>query len=291
MDIVFVILHYCTLEDTIACIESIRSRIDTRDYHIVAVDNHSANGSLEILQKEYAGAQDVTLLANSENLGFANGLNAGIDYARSHFDPDYIALINNDTQLVSSGFTRVLNIKHEQYGFAVLGPMIITGEGLCNVNPILTQPRDAQNVQKAIDRYQRIYRICSAHLYGIYTALKKLRPKKPAQKKLLHLSDLTDCKLHGSFWILSRDYFTAFNGLNPKTFLFGEEDILYLSVLKAGLHTLYTPDISVYHKENSSTDAAMPDSAERTKFICKYSMESLGVYLKLLEEENVSKDK
>ena len=111
MDIVFVILHYKTDRDTIECVESIRSKIDTAGYRIVIVDNASANGSYEALQKEYSGADDIALISNSENLGFARGLNVGIDYARKHFDPDFIALINNDTQLISKNITETINQK------------------------------------------------------------------------------------------------------------------------------------------------------------------------------------
>lgn len=283
MDIVFVILHYKTHKDTIECVESIRKKIDTENYHIVAVDNFSSNGSLEILKKEYGNDSDVTLVENNENLGFANGLNAGIDYARKHFDPDFIALINNDTQLVSADFTSVLKSKYNQYKYAVLGPMIITADGLCNVNPIQKHPRDAKSARAAIERYKKIIKLCNMHLYGLYSFLKKFKKKKSASKKTMHLYDLTDCKTHGSFWVLSREYFSRFERLNPKTFLYGEEDILYLSVIKEGLHTLYTPDICIYHKENSATDTALPNSAERARFVSKHCIDSLNIYLELLE--------
>lgn len=284
MDIVFVILHYRTHKDTIECVESIRKKMDTENYHIVAVDNCSSNGSLEILKKEYANASDVTLIENSENLGFANGLNVGIDYAREHLNPDFIALVNNDTQLVSSDITKVLKSKYEQYKFAVLGPMIITADGLCDVNPILENPRDEKSTRAAIARYQKITKLCNMHIYGLYSFLKKFKKKNPRPQKITHLNDLTDCKTHGSFWILSREYFSSFEKLNPRTFLYGEEDILYLSVVKEGLHTLYTPDILIYHKENSSTDAALPNSADKARFVSKHCIDSLNIYLELLKD-------
>lgn len=290
MDIVFIILHYCTQNDTIACIDSIRQKTENASYHIVVVDNASANGSLEILQKEYSDAADVTLIANSENLGFARGLNIGINYARKNFDPDFIALVNNDIMLVSSDFTSKVRSKYEQYHFAVLGPMIVTADGLCNVNPVFEQPRNADEMKSLIASYGRIEKVCNAHLFGLYSVLKKFKPKKKKPVKTLHLNDLTDCMLHGCFWILSRKFFTKFDGLNPETFLYVEEDILYLSVLRAGLHTLYTPDICIYHKENSSTDAVLPRSSDKARFISKYNIESMNIYLKILAEETVTKD-
>lgn len=282
MDIVFVILHYKTDRDTIECVESIRSKIDTAGYRIVIVDNASANGSYEALQKEYSGADDIALISNSENLGFARGLNVGIDYARKHFDPDFIALINNDTQLISKNITETINQKYRDFKFAVFGPMMITADGLCDVNPVRNKPRDLNQTKAMLAHYRQIQKMCNLHLYWLYVFLQKHKRKKPKAVKTAHLSDQVDWRLHGAFMVLSREYFSEFEGLNPETFLYTEEEILLLSILKKGLHTLYSPDVIIYHKENSSTDSQFPNSAERARFVSKHSIDSLNINIKML---------
>ena len=57
----FVILHYMNSEDTIKCIESIKE-MNYQITGIVVVDNHSANGSLEILRERYLKCKKIKIL-------------------------------------------------------------------------------------------------------------------------------------------------------------------------------------------------------------------------------------
>ena len=59
LEIVFVILHYMTLDDTIECVESIRDNCGKEKYKIVIVDNASPNASGRELQKQYAKSKDI----------------------------------------------------------------------------------------------------------------------------------------------------------------------------------------------------------------------------------------
>ena len=283
MNIVFVILHYKTHEDTIQCVESIVDKIDTDDYKIVIVDNASNNGSNEELVQHYRMHDRITIIQNNSNLGMARGLNVGIRYALEHLNPRFIAAINNDTCLLDSDFYKVLNRKFEQYHFAVLGPMIITRDGYCNVNPIRNTVRGRDEIKKSIARYQKLIRLCNLNLIGLYKFLSSIKKKK-AIDKTCHLEDRLDFKLHGSFWVFSSTYFEYFDGLDDSTFLYGEEDILYLHIIKNGLHTLYTPDIKIFHKEDSSTNKVYATKKEKVKFISENAIKSLNIYLALLDK-------
>lgn len=48
----FVVLHYLVDATTMQCVESIHEHCAGSDYHIVVVDNDSANGSFERLQAD-----------------------------------------------------------------------------------------------------------------------------------------------------------------------------------------------------------------------------------------------
>ncbi|MCL4466978.1 MAG: glycosyltransferase family 2 protein [Chloroflexi bacterium] len=62
------------------------------DKEVVLVDNGSSDGSLALVQAEFAG---VRLLRNQRNLGFAAANNQAIAATQSEF----VALLNNDTQV------------------------------------------------------------------------------------------------------------------------------------------------------------------------------------------------
>ena len=60
--------------------------------HVIVVENGSTDGSLEYLKKKYP---KVELVINNINLGFAGGVNSGINRSIERGD-DYVALLNND---------------------------------------------------------------------------------------------------------------------------------------------------------------------------------------------------
>lgn len=73
------------------CLESLRAQTYPR-VEVIVADNASTDGSQALLQADYPWAR---LLALEENRGFTGACNAGIEAATG----DYIALLNNDTEV------------------------------------------------------------------------------------------------------------------------------------------------------------------------------------------------
>ncbi len=77
--------------DSIApCLESLQKQ--TLKAQIIVVDNGSTDDSVELIKQQFPG---VTLLELSRNLGFAGGVNIGINYGLEK-NIEYIGLFNND---------------------------------------------------------------------------------------------------------------------------------------------------------------------------------------------------
>lgn len=87
-----VVLNYRGIKDTLACVDSLREQT-YKKFHIVLVENGSHDGSAEKLQA--LESDDVTVICNDKNLGFAGGVNTGIRWAIAN-QFDSIALFNND---------------------------------------------------------------------------------------------------------------------------------------------------------------------------------------------------
>ena len=60
--IVFLILHYYTIDDTIKCVNSIKSNIDADNYEIVIVDNASPNDTGKELEELYKDNDKIHVL-------------------------------------------------------------------------------------------------------------------------------------------------------------------------------------------------------------------------------------
>lgn len=83
-----IVVNWNSRDDLFACLSSLRAQSYT-DLEVIVVDNGSTDGSIELVEEEFA---DYVLLAQGENLGFAEGCNRGIAASSG----EWIALLNND---------------------------------------------------------------------------------------------------------------------------------------------------------------------------------------------------
>jgi GT2 family glycosyltransferase len=83
-----VIVSWNGKDDLRACLSSLRVQTH-RELEIIVVDNGSTDGSPELVRAEFS---EVTLLAEGENLGFAEGCNRGIAVTRG----EWVAMLNCD---------------------------------------------------------------------------------------------------------------------------------------------------------------------------------------------------
>lgn len=99
--ITVVIPNYNGIKFIEECLESVLNQEpDTPAYKILVVDNGSADGSLELMEKQFP---QVTVLPQGTNTGFCHAVNVGIGAS----DTPYVLLLNNDTK-VKTGFIKGL---------------------------------------------------------------------------------------------------------------------------------------------------------------------------------------
>ena len=93
--VAIVVLNWNGADDTLQCVDSLLKQ-DYRKFHIVVIDNGSADDSPERLEDyRTKHAEEVTVLYNMRNEGFAGGVNTGIRWVMNN-NFDAIALFNND---------------------------------------------------------------------------------------------------------------------------------------------------------------------------------------------------
>ena len=122
MRIAVVVLNYNGIEETLACLDSLRKcDIGKHQVSTIVVDNNSADNSPEKLSK----LREIHLIKNKENLGFAGGMNVGIQYALDH-KADWILILNNDT-FVEKSF--LLNLIEAGKMADIISPIIYFAPG------------------------------------------------------------------------------------------------------------------------------------------------------------------
>jgi GT2 family glycosyltransferase/glycosyltransferase involved in cell wall biosynthesis len=101
--VTIVVVTYNNLEFTKACLLSLERHADYRECDVIVVDNASSDGTPEFLAAWAAAAPGRTVIANSENTGFAAANNQGVRAAAG----EYVVLLNNDT-FVTDGWIRTM---------------------------------------------------------------------------------------------------------------------------------------------------------------------------------------
>lgn len=281
-NIAFVILQYGNEKDTEKCINSIEQKLQETKYRIVVVDNCSKDTAAEDIRSFCAKKSYVEIVENENNLGFACGNNIGIEYVRKKYSPDFVAVINNDTELLSEALYERLESDYNKYNFAVWGPMVLSGDGKYTSNPMALQLFDEQEIDREIKHSKRMILISRLHLLEIYNCLKKKKSKTESCPVDNRFNYLQDVKLHGCFLVFSPKYFEYFSGFDPSTFLYMEEDILQLRLKKNALKSLYCPRYLIFHKEGAASQSLIRNNCKRMEFIFRNRLKSQKIYKKIL---------
>lgn len=271
----YVVLHYKNDYDTFQCISSIIKY--TKTSPIVVVDNFSNNGSIEKLINHFSTNKFVYFLLLKENLGFAKGNNQGINFLKKHFNPKFIVVLNNDTRLLNSNFEKIISKDYEQYKFDILGPQIINENGSTSSNPVnYIVDTKSKVVKLLLRRYIKLF-LCILHLDFFVNETGTNDNKKPFVNIVKK-----NVKLHGACIIFSKKFFERLAGFYPNTFLYFEEDILYIQILRNHMISIYDPQLCIFHSEDGSLKKIATNKREKNIFVFKNEIRSLKILYKLL---------
>lgn len=118
-----VVVNYRGADDTIACIEGLRT-LDwpAEQLQIVVVDNASGDDSVERIS---AAAPDVTLIRSPLNTGFAGGCNLAV----RHSDGEFIALINSDARPHSGWLSAAVRVLDQEVGVGAVASKVLDWDG------------------------------------------------------------------------------------------------------------------------------------------------------------------
>lgn len=115
-------------------------------------------------------------------------------------------------------------------------------------------------------------------LYQLYTNTKKWIKKLLKRNIIQNLSDVNtyykNIILHGCCLIFSPIYIEKFNGLDERTFLYHEEELLFYRLQKNRMISVYNPKIEIFHAEDSATNAITVTDRKKRIFVYKNKIKS-----------------
>ncbi|MBI1745445.1 MAG: glycosyltransferase family 2 protein [Acidobacteria bacterium] len=114
-----IVLNWNGWKDTLECLESCQKLTYPR-FRMVVVDNDSSDDSTTQIRARF---MDLPLIETSENLGFAGGNNAGIQYALEQ-GAECVWLLNNDTVVAPDTLTELMALLQSDARVGIAGSKV-----------------------------------------------------------------------------------------------------------------------------------------------------------------------
>lgn len=287
MRVSYVILHYITYEDTIQCIKSIfkYTDLDKINLNIIVVDNNSPDDSLSKIKKSF-DRKEIKYIHLDKNEGFARGNNAGFSYAKKHFSPDYIIMCNNDTELTSGDIYKEMDRCYKKYNYAVMGPRELLPNG--QYYPLSMSIPSLKKLEGAMRQYRTDIFCYRLHLEKLQMTFYNKFPSLRFQWNQIELNNSKfheDIVLHGAFLIFSKVYIGKFDGIDPRTFLYGEEYLLQQRIKSHKMISLFNPKIIIKHKKGQATGHTAGGWRKKAIRRLQYELNSFKVLKKELKKD------
>jgi len=115
------VLNYNAGETLSACLQSL-FHLEYPIFRIVVIDNNSTDGSFERMKERYS---QVHFIRNSENVGFARGINVGIRFALDQ-RAEYIWLINPDATVSARSLHTLVELLERNAHVGMASPLILS---------------------------------------------------------------------------------------------------------------------------------------------------------------------
>jgi GT2 family glycosyltransferase len=106
---------------------SLRKKTEYARYKVVVVDNGSSDNSASLVKENFPW---VDVVALDKNYGFSVGNNKGIAYALEKFNPEYVLLLNNDTEVAQEDWLRKMTaVAESEKAIGIVGCKLIYPDG------------------------------------------------------------------------------------------------------------------------------------------------------------------
>jgi GT2 family glycosyltransferase len=215
--VAIILLNWNGQVDTLACLRSLQG-VEYANRETVVVDNGSTDDSVRAIRADFP---DVIVLENGQNLGFAEGNNVGLEYARQR-GAEYALLLNNDTEVSPSFLTRLVETIDADPTVGVVGPTIC----------YFDHPQTIWSAGGKID-----WAHGSSRMLGLD------KPDVEGAIGTREVDFVSGCALLVRVSILAEA-----GMLDPRFFMYYEETEWCVRIRRAGYRILHVPKSRIWHK-------------------------------------------
>jgi len=239
MKLSIVIVNYNVKAFLQQALESILKATTSIETEIFVVDNHSVDGSIEMIQSQFP---QVHLIQNHNNVGFAKANNQAIKKTTG----DYIWLLNPDTLVQGDTPEKLIKVMETDEKIGLLGCKILNDDG---------------SLQLACRRSFPTPWVAFTKLMGLATIFPK--SKWFGRYNMTHLDpdDAYEVEaISGSCMFIRREALEEVGMLDETFFMYGEDLDWCFRFGRSGWKVYYTPETSIIHYKGESSKVALWDT-------------------------------
>lgn len=228
-----VVVNWNTVLLLADCLRSILDGTRNLEYEIIVIDNASADGSAEMIAREFP---QVRLIRNSANVGFARANNQGIRASRGR----YVLLLNSDTVVPPGALNALVQFMDDHPDAGACGPRLARADGCAQ--------RFAFGGDPSIG-----YLLARGGMHLVFH-----KPLHDWETRVTHQVDWVS----GAALMARRDALEQVGGFDEKFFMYFEDNDLCLRLHRAGWRVFYDPGVTITHLGGAS----LKQNASRTRY-------------------------
>jgi hypothetical protein len=224
-EVTIIIVSWNTREILGNCLRSVYESAGAVDFHVIVVDNASADGSADMVARDFPQVQ---LLANPDNRGFAAANNQGMALARGR----YVLLLNSDTIVLDRAIEKTVAFAAEHPRAAVVG---------CRVR---NADRTVQNSCFLFPSALNLL-LSSTYAYKLFP-----RSRFCGREQMTHW-DRHDARevevISGCFMLVRREAIEQVGRMDEAFFMYAEETDWCYRFRRGGWTVMFTPAGEIIH--------------------------------------------
>ncbi len=261
-DVSIIVVNWNTRQLLRDCIDSILRHSEGYSVEIVVVDNHSSDGSVEMVREQYP---QVLLIANEENTGFARANNQGVRAASGR----YVLLLNSDAMLTPGALRSLMELAASNPRIGMVGAQLIYPDGSFQAS--FTRIPTLRQEFLILSGLGRL-------LYG--RTYPSFGPEESAGPQPAGY-------VEGACMLAPRSAYLGVGGLDEGYFMYAEDVDLCFAMHRGGWQVWYQPEARIIHLGSASSKNRKPQREadlyrSRVRFFRKNYGNSSAAALKAL---------
>ncbi|MFC1553419.1 glycosyltransferase family 2 protein [candidate division KSB1 bacterium] len=223
IEISTIIVSYNNPEYLRKCIGSLNTFLPGSGSEIIVVDNNSSDNNVKVVKNEFP---DVLLIENSENTGYSQAINQGLEAARGIF----CAIMNSDVEFTSDVFTPIMDYIRNNDKTGIAGCTLEFPDG--------SPQRSYYRFPSFLSRL--------AYFTGINKIINAESLTKISSSEIDNEVVPVDV-VCGAFFIVERETLQSIDGFDPDYFLYFEEVDACYRLHQKGYNNVIFPFLKVIH--------------------------------------------